>query len=311
MQAWGVDVDSRALVIAQAGQVQVQTIANTEAAIAAWLRGQPGPARLGLEATSRYHEALANAAHAAGWCVYVLHPRDVRHYARGLGCRGKTDRVDARVIARYVAKEHDRLHPYQPPSAAQQALQRCQQERAALVKAQMQLRQALGHAAAYAPLMQQLRTAIAAADRRLRACVQAEAAWRALFQRLQTVPGIGPVVAACVVYHLSQRAYAHCEAWIASTGLDPRPQQSGKAIGRRRLSKRGPGSLRRMLYLAAMTFARHPLGQALYARYRQRMSATAAYNVLARLLARLAWHLQQTNSHFDPDRFRRDHSAMA
>nr|WP_312132339.1 transposase [Stenotrophomonas pavanii] len=34
------------------------------------------------------------------------------------------------------------------------------------------------------------------------------------------------------------------DAWIACTGLDPRPNESGARIGRRRLSKRGNASLR-------------------------------------------------------------------
>ena len=36
-----------------------------------------------------------------------LNPRDVNHYAKGVGRRAKTDRVDARVIARYVAHERE------------------------------------------------------------------------------------------------------------------------------------------------------------------------------------------------------------
>jgi hypothetical protein len=45
--------------------------------------------------------------------VYVLNARRVFFYAKGLEVRGKTDRVDAGVIARYAAEHGDKLHPWQ------------------------------------------------------------------------------------------------------------------------------------------------------------------------------------------------------
>ncbi|URL60045.1 transposase [Luteibacter flocculans] len=36
--------------------------------------------------------------------IYLLNPRDVRHYAESLRRRAKTDRVDAQVIARYLER---------------------------------------------------------------------------------------------------------------------------------------------------------------------------------------------------------------
>ena len=67
-----------------------------------------------MEATGCYHELLATLAQRLGLVVYVLNPKDVFHYAKGTGQRGKTDRVDAALIARYVAKEHTELHAWRP-----------------------------------------------------------------------------------------------------------------------------------------------------------------------------------------------------
>src|SRR3546814_9633101 len=72
-----------------------------------------------MESTGRYHQLLANLAAGMGLHVFVLNARDVYFYAKALGARGKTDRVDARVIARYLAEHHDRLHPYVVPSPCQ------------------------------------------------------------------------------------------------------------------------------------------------------------------------------------------------
>src|SRR5574339_40705 len=76
---------------------------------------------------------------AAGMTVYVLNPRDVKKYGEGVGRRGKTDRLDAEVIARYVAREHDQLHAYVPRSAAARHLEQLLKRRGKLVSARVGL----------------------------------------------------------------------------------------------------------------------------------------------------------------------------
>ena len=97
------------------------------------MQGLPAGTRVGVEATGSYHQLVADLAHAAGLTVYVLNPRDMKKYAEGVGRRGKTDRVDAEMIARFVAREHDQLHAYVPASAAQLHLEQLLKRRGKLV----------------------------------------------------------------------------------------------------------------------------------------------------------------------------------
>jgi hypothetical protein len=60
------------------------------------------------------------------------------------------------------------------------------------------------------------------------------------------------------------------DAFVAFTGLDLRPKDSGQCRGRRRLSKRGPGELRRLLYLAAMAAAKTKDWKAFYQHQRDK-----------------------------------------
>ena len=118
----GVDVGSQHLDAAIDGEARVVRLANADAAINRWLRKLPPGSRLGMESTGRYHQRLAQLAHAAGMVVYVLDPRAVHHYARGMGQRGKTDRLDAQVLARFIEREHAGLRAWQPPSAQAELL---------------------------------------------------------------------------------------------------------------------------------------------------------------------------------------------
>lgn len=73
-----------------------------------------------LEATGPYGKPLACALHEAGVVVAIENPARIQAFARLLGARVKTDRADARLIARYA-----RQHPprrWIPPSAQEERL---------------------------------------------------------------------------------------------------------------------------------------------------------------------------------------------
>src|SRR4029453_7948176 len=130
----GVDVGSKTVVVACAARsFAPRTLSNEAKVLRGWLKRLPVGTRVGVEATGSYHQLLTDLAHAAGLTVYVLNPRDVKKYAEGVGRRGKTDRVDAEIIARLVAREHDRLHAYVPLSAAQRQLEQLLKRRGKLV----------------------------------------------------------------------------------------------------------------------------------------------------------------------------------
>jgi len=122
-----------------------------------------------------------------------------------------------------------------------------------------------------------------------------------LYKRLLTIPGIGPAVAAHLVYYMTRWPLANANAWIACTGLDPRPNESGGRTGRRRLSKQGAPVLRQMLYMAALGLKRCRNGQPLYEELSKRgHPSTAVFNILARKLAMIAWGVYKSGKDFDP-----------
>ena len=131
----GVDVAKDAVVVACAAQsFPVHSITNQRASLLAWLKSLPAGSRIGLESTGGYHELLADLAHAQGYTVFLLNPLDTRHYAKAMGNRAKTDRVDAELIARLIAQEHTRLRLYTPPTASQRKLDRLIRRRAKIVR---------------------------------------------------------------------------------------------------------------------------------------------------------------------------------
>jgi transposase len=307
----GVDVASKHLDSAVYGSNAVTRCKNTRSGITAWLATLAPGSRIALESTGRYHELLAGLAHAHGFMVYLLNPRDVRQYARAMGMRGKTDRLDAQILARYVAHEHRELRPWEPQPAAQQALDELLRRRAVVVKNQESLKMSSSDSPDFRkiiePVLDQCSKALGQLDKQIAKAVAVVDAGTGDFACITSVPGIGLLSGAALLGVFRRLAAASSDAVIAFLGLDPRPMDSGQKVGTRRLSKRGPAEWRRLLFNAARSGARTSAWKAQYEHeLAKHLPSTAAHNVLARKLVRVAFALFKTHTRFDPSRLARE-----
>lgn len=272
-----------------------------------WLSSLARPSRIAMEASGQYHEVLAQLAHAKGLEVYVLNPKDVRHYAHALGMRAKTDRVDAQLIARLVAKEHARLHRFSPPSPAQREMMQLVARRGKASAMRNAARASFQGIEALAPqldgLLACLDALIDAIDARLHSLIGSCPQRNRAAQALRSIPGVGPLVSAALLSSLERMHFASADACVAFHGLDTRVQESGTHRGRRRLSKRGPAEMRRVLYNAAMAAIRSAAWKPVYEHYLRRgWPRTAALMIIARRILRTAWSIHKNNTPFDPAR---------
>lgn len=305
--SYGADVDSRFIQIHRYGGSGVEKIENTPRAIRAWLHTIAEPARLAVEATGAYHFELVDQAHAAGLTVYVVNPRSIQQYRESVGQRAKTDRCDAKLIARYMDREHDQLRAYRPLDAGQRRAWQLLKRRAKVVQARQQLRQSLS---GLSGLQQPLRALLSRMDQLIRLIEQKvarqldELGLTELVRCCQSIQGIGPVTAMALVIAFDRGEFKTADAFVAYLGMDVRVRDSGRFVGRRKLTKRGDAECRRLLYMAATTAGRYGFKTDLE-RYKARgMSPTQAYVALARRLIRIAFALMKNRTVFDPNQLR-------
>jgi transposase len=303
----GVDISQASLDAAVYDQEQVVRLANSVGAIRRWLRTLPPACRIGVESTGKLHRLLVREAIAAGHMVYVLNARDLSHYARALGRRSKTDRLDAQLIARYLAHEYRNLHPYQLPTELQTQVDDLIRRRHHLVVSRDAQRQSFVEMSckvrSLRALLQAFERVIAEIDEKLQALIAQDPCLATHASRLRTVVGFGPLVSTAMAHAITRHPFKNGDAFIAYIGYDPRVRDSGQLRGRRFLSKRGPAELRRLLFAAAMSASRTKLWRPIYERYRARgLSTTATLIIIARKLARIAFAIVRHGVPFQPER---------
>ena len=231
----GVDVAKDEIVVAcSESSFPVRQIANQRVALLAFLKNLPTGSRIGVESTGSYHELFAEAAHQLGFAVFLLNPKDTRHYAKAVGLRGKTDRVDAELIARMIAHEHTKLHAWIPPTPQQREMDRLIKRRATLVALREAVEMSLHELDGFAVDLKALRTRfnqlIARLDLRVKALVEADPERKQNFARLCTISGVGPVIGTALVNTLERVPLKSADAFVAFTGLDPRPMTRGGIV---------------------------------------------------------------------------------
>jgi transposase len=295
----GIDVSKDELVICDWDTEELTTLSNQGSTIKAWLKSWYGPVRIAIEATSSYHLEVVAQAHALGFEVYLINPRQLTHYRIAVNVRNKTDPQDAWLLARYLAHESSSLRPFKPLCAKAQRLWALLKRRAAVVKARTQLEQSFsGTHLSIRALTTEIRRLLERIDKHILALVRA-LGWWADYQHCLSIPGIGPLNAAALVTVFHRGAFAGCDAFIAFIGLDIRVRESGKYKGQSKLTKCGEAEIRRLLFCATQPARSYQLFDDYYQKQLDKgLSKIAAKVILARKLARIAFALLTNQQSF-------------
>jgi transposase len=268
----GIDVSKHKLDCAwlrdpNTGKVKTKVFGNDaagHAAVLGWLMQQSGASvgeiHVVMEATGVYHEGLAQALYEAGLGVSVMNPAQVREFAKSLGVRGKNDKKDSVVLARYGAARRPGL--WQPEPTAVRDLKALlarlealdtdiQRERNRREKAEVT------HAHEVMASIDTVLAALAGERDRLARDIDAHIERHPELKKdralLQSVPGIGPTVSLRLLATLRSRPFASAQQAAAFIGVIPIPWESGTSVrGQPHLSKAGAPKLRRLLYMAAV-----------------------------------------------------------
>jgi transposase len=259
-----------------------------------------------VEATGKWHRPLCRSLSASAIPVAVVDPFRVRMFARAQGILAKNDRLDARVLALFAAVMAPPIRP--PAPLALEELKELTVARASAVEQQTALKNQLS-AAESAFLKRQLAQRLARAAKDIAAIeheiikrISTDQALARRYAILMSIPSFGPTVAASLVANLAELGACTRRGVALLAGLAPIDDESGQRHGARVIWG-GRASVRRILYLAAVTAARcNPDMRAFYnRRIADGKRAKVALIAVARKLAVLANTLIHDDRFWQPN----------
>jgi len=256
----GIDVAQEQLDIATTAD-QTWSVKQHPRALAALARRlvKLAPARIIVESTGKLEQELVVVLAEAHLPVVVVNPRQVRDFAKATGVLAKTDRIDARVLARFGEAVKPDVRPLPDEQTRdlmalvarrRQLHQMLRAEQQRLLRVAPTLKTSLERHIAY------LKKQLAQLDEDLHDALRKSPVWQEHFDLLQSVPGIGPTTAATMIAELPELGRLSRHEIAALVGVAPFNRDSGKWKGKRS-TWGGRAPVRSALYMATLVAKQH------------------------------------------------------
>lgn len=257
----GVDVAKSELEVYILPGEQRFTVANDDQAIAKLLQKfkELGVQVVIVEATGKHEHRLLIACVEAQQPICRVNPRQARDFARGMGWLAKTDKLDARSLARFGELAQPRT--LQNFSGKQRELEELVARRRQLTgvqTAEKNRRQQTVFDRARKSIEAVLKTVeqeLAEIDAEIERLIQDHQSWRDADRILQSTPGIGPATSAALIAGVPELGTLSRQAVAALAGLAPFNHDSGRMQGQRSIWG-GRKHVRTALYMATLSAIR-------------------------------------------------------
>lgn len=216
------------------------------------------PELIVIESTGGLERPLLVELAHAGLVVALVNPRRVREFAKAIGLSAKTDKLDARLLARFARDA--KPMPFELPSEANQHLSALLARRKQLIDmltaeknrletTPLTLKSMITEHIAW------LEQHIQAIEKEIDDFNRQDPDRQAKQEIMRTVKGVGPVTAATLSADLPELGQLNKKEIAALVGVAPFNNDSGKLRGRRRI-KGGRASVRQVLYMSAVAAIR-------------------------------------------------------
>lgn len=214
-----------------------------------------------MEATGAYSIPLAKFLVEHGCPVSVVNPAKIHAFAKSELSRAKTDKADAKLIARYCLRM--KPDPWAPPPQSIRELQAllCRVEH--LLEMQQMEQNRLDTADtsiidSLDTILNMLEQELADTRHRIKNLIDQDPGLGQRRDLLESIPGIGPAVSAYLLTLLSaHHGFANAKQAAAYAGLAPKIRESGRWVGKTRIAKTGNPVIRKVLYMPALSAWRY------------------------------------------------------
>lgn len=259
----GADVSKQTIDFFNSETGEYNTIPNQKASLKRFLKALKDPSIIVFEATGGYERKLSTILDDFPQLTRLrVHPACVKSFARALGNKAKTDKIDAYMLAMAAKTMKDTFYDTTPPQNVQAIRD--------LFSYQKQLEATL-HAEKCRLKMDDLPSIlldeielhivfiekqIAKIKKEIVKLVSEDEKLSAKHKRLQEVVGVGATISLSLIAYLPELGRVKRQQIASLVGLAPHTKQSGTKTGRA-FTQGGRKELRKALYMGALVGIRH------------------------------------------------------
>jgi transposase len=219
--------------------------------------------RFYMEATGSYMEEVAEFLYDKGFCVSIVNPLLIKEKKPKLHSQ-KTDKADARAIAKYCMTHDLRLWRPQPKEYRQlrdvcraidslksQLVQQCNKLEARLINDAVKV--------AIHTVISTIEEQIKNLEIERKKIIDQHEQIKNLVEKIMQIKGVGIATACCILSEApAPENFANAKQFAAFFGVTPQHFESGSSVKKgSHISKIGPKRARKMLFLASMAVKRH------------------------------------------------------
>lgn len=266
-----------------------------------------------IEATGVYYERLAYFLYNNKCNVNVVLPSRSKKYLLSIGVKSKNDRIDSKALSRMGAEQ--KLELWKAPKESIIQLRNLTRQKESLEKTKTSINNQLkalqsanyvhkGVVAQQEEIISLLEDKIIETEKLISKQVKDDPELSERYQRISKVKGISILTFATVVAETNAFAlFKNQRQLVSYSGYDVVENQSGKHVGRTKISKKGNAHIRRIMYMAALTAVscNEPVFKNLYQRvYHRTRIKMKGYVAVQRKLLILIYTLWKNNGEYVP-----------
>ncbi len=265
-----------------------------------------------MEATGVYYEKFAWFLHRSGECLSVVLPNKAKKYLQSIGLKTKNDKIDAKGLSRMSAEQN--LTRWEAPDKNMMELRSITRQREHLQETLTIINNQL-HASKSGEyvnheLIKQHEAIIEILDKQIKETlkmieksVDKDAEIKEKVEKITAIKGLGIITVATVIAETNGfKLFDNQRQLVSYSGYDVIENQSGKHVGKTKISKKGNAHIRRILHMPAFSVVSNnePVFKNLYERVfdntKQKMKG---YVAVQRKLLIMIYTLWKKNEKYD------------
>jgi transposase len=275
------------------------------------------PVVIVMEATGNYYENLAFQFNKLGYHVSVVLPNKAKKYMESRGIKTKNDPVDARGLAQMAAEQ--KLNKWEPMSEQMYQIRlltrHCENLATQKTRIKNQIKSLEFGMYKNNQVEEDLKNTVKLIERQIKdakkkieAIIQGDPIMKQRFNQIIAIKGLGLITLATVIAETNKFELFYNQRQLTSyAGYDIVENQSGKRVGKTKISKKGNSHIRRAMHMPALNVVRYgePEFVNLYKRIMGRTNIKMkAYVAIQRKLLCLIYTLWSKNEAYDPDYYK-------